>query len=58
MEKDPEQTSTLATMYEAEKTADDARRSRHNYGCPYSDNSEDLGDDFVDAVDDFKSDDR
>lgn len=47
-----EQPSALTTVYETEKIAADARQSRHGYGCPYSDDS-DEADEYEDAVDDL-----
>ena len=46
-----EQPSTLATVYESEKIAADARQSRYGYVCTYSDDS-DEADEYEDAVED------
>ncbi len=46
-----EQPSALATMYETEKIAADARQSRHGYVCAYGDDSDEV-DEYEDAVED------
>lgn len=51
MEKGLEQPSALATVYESEKIAAEARQSRRVYGCTYSDDS-DEADEYEDAVED------
>ena len=47
----PEQSSALATVYESEKIAADARQSRYGYVCTYSGDS-DEADEYEDAVED------
>jgi len=49
--------SALATVYESEKMAADARhQSRQRDGCTHSDDSDDEGDEFEDAVEDAGAD--